>query len=67
MRCEGQREVTDDGYETVERYYFAEGRLFRVIDREGTVHNYADADWEEFKNRGKRLIEKRKKLEKLFM
>lgn len=52
----------DDGYQTTQKFYFAEGKLFRVIDEDGSVHDYASPGWEDYNEIGERLIEEREAL-----
>ncbi len=52
----------DDGYSVVQRFYYSGGRLFRVIDGDGTIHDYGCDGWEEYDEIGKRLAEDRETL-----
>ncbi len=52
----------DDGYSTIQTFYFSGGNLYRVVDMDGTVHDYGSEGWEEFKDIGDHLKEDRKSL-----
>ena len=52
----------DDGYSTVQEFYYSGSRLFRVVDADGTVHDYGCDDWEEYNEIGERLKKDRASL-----
>ncbi|MBQ7582511.1 MAG: zinc ribbon domain-containing protein, partial [Lachnospiraceae bacterium] len=37
-----------DEVKTTMKFYFAEGKLFRVIDEKGVVHDYGEPGWEDY-------------------
>lgn len=53
-------EFSDD-YSVWARYYFTEGRLFRVIE-DGIYHEYGEDGWEEYEEIAQKLIKEREAL-----
>lgn len=55
-------EIYDDGY-SLERYYFEDGKLFRVVDMyNGFVHDYGEEGWDYYNEIGERLKDERSRL-----
>ncbi len=52
----------DDGYQSLQKFYYSGEKLFRVVDEGGIVHDYGCKEWEELNELGERLKEDRKKL-----